>query len=73
METKKKGVDGITSVNSGLFDGLYLKELEERLETDPLMADGLLNLVSTNELELNTFCDKCHSQEYYTICVGGTY
>lgn len=31
------------SLNDDLFDDLYLEKLEERLETDPFLVNGLWN------------------------------
>lgn len=39
-ETEKR----IVPMNDQLYDGLFLEELEERLETDPLLPGGLLSL-----------------------------
>ena len=41
--TEKKNVE-IESVNDKLYDDLFVHELEERLETDPLAANGLFSL-----------------------------
>lgn len=43
METKEKKNVEIESVNDKLYDDLFVQELEERLETDPLAANGLFN------------------------------
>ena len=76
MKTKDKRVDGIISINKDLFDELFLTELEKRLETDPMLTDGLVDLLSTNVFEpgdINLLCEGCHSTSTYTICKYGTY
>lgn len=39
----KKIEQGLVSLNSKLSDELYIKELEQRLETDPLAIGGLID------------------------------
>lgn len=76
MGKMKKSIDGIDSVNIKLFDKFYLNELEKRLETDPLLPDGLLDFISTSAPSfgnMNLLCEGCHSTSTYTICIGGTY
>lgn len=46
-ELKKNAVAGIQPVSEELCDEMFVHELEKRLETDPLMANGLLDLVTT--------------------------
>lgn len=44
---KNKKVDqGLIPMNENLCDSLYVKELESRLETDPLVAGGLLQFMN---------------------------
>lgn len=43
----EKIIDGIESVNNELYDDMYVNELENRLETDPLLSGGLLDLISS--------------------------
>ena len=38
--------EGLVPMNETLCDSLYVKELESRLETDPLVAGGLVEFVS---------------------------
>ena len=40
--------DGLVSMTETLCDSLYVKELESRLETDPLVAGGLLQFMGDN-------------------------
>lgn len=40
--------DGIDSISNDLCDEMFVNELEKRLETDPLIPNGLLDLVSTH-------------------------
>ena len=35
----------IISMNDDLYDSMFLEELEARLETDPIMSGGLINLM----------------------------
>lgn len=46
-ELKKNEVAGIQPINEELCDEMFVHELEKRLETDPLLANGLLDLVTT--------------------------
>jgi hypothetical protein len=39
----------IISLNEPLYDEFYVQELESRLETDPLIGGGLIDLFSSNE------------------------
>lgn len=48
---KKKESEELLSLNDTLCDELYVKELEERLETDPLLVGGLMNFVSGDGFE----------------------
>lgn len=43
---KHKMEEGLVPMNETLCDSLYVKELESRLETDPLVAGGLVEFVS---------------------------
>jgi hypothetical protein len=38
----------IISLNTDLYDDFFVQELEVRLETDPLMLGGLMELFSDN-------------------------
>lgn len=38
----------IVPLNDEIYDSMFLEELEERLETDPLMPGGLINLIGDN-------------------------
>lgn len=61
----RKENDGIVSVNNELYDDVFVNELESRLETDPLMANGLLNLVSTVDAtsdDVDLLCWFCDSE-----------
>lgn len=75
-EKMEKTIDGINSINSDLYDDMYVNELEKRLETDPLLANGLLNLLSTGGMDpgnIDFLCDGCHTESVYVVCKGGTY
>lgn len=52
----KKIEQGLVSLNSKLSDELYIKELEQRLETDPLAVGGLI--------------DFGHGDPMYSGCLG---
>lgn len=42
---------------------MFVYELEDRLETDPLLANGLLNLVTTmdpSSVQANLLCTMCN-------------
>lgn len=45
-QKKENAADILISVNKNLCDDMYVQELEKRLETDPLMTNGLLNFVT---------------------------
>ena len=50
--------DGLVSMTETLCDSLYVKELESRLETDPLVAGGLLQFMGDNgDLEMPSLSD----------------
>lgn len=58
MKQKKMG-DELIPLNSELSE-FDLKQLEERLETDPLATGGLMDLVSTNDLSHSiTYMGNC--------------
>lgn len=42
---EKKIESRIVPMNDEIYDGLFLEELEARLETDPLLPGGLLTLM----------------------------
>lgn len=46
----------MNSLNNDLFDDLYLEKLEERLETDPFMLNGLWNEAPDMQ-STGCFCD----------------
>jgi hypothetical protein len=39
---KKKNEKEMISLNEGLYNDFFVLELEQRLETDPLMVSGIL-------------------------------
>ena len=47
----------ISSMNEQLFDEFHLKELEQRLETDPFLVGGLMNSSSAD-------CFKCNVGQF---------
>lgn len=78
MEKKlpQKVINGIESINDELYDELFVNELEKRLETDPLLTNGLLDLISTDSMNPQTMsflCEGCYSSNEYTVCKYGTY
>lgn len=72
MKMKNDEKDELVSLNDKLYDEFYVQELEERLETDPLIVGGLLDLFtdstdSTNELSRSVGEDPCGK---VNICIG---
>lgn len=69
MKKEKINVKRITSINEDLYDGMFLEELEQRLETDAIMAGGLLDLVGG---ENDDICDcnnhNCYCNHYIVEC-----
>lgn len=60
MKTTEKKNVRIESVNDKLYDDLFIKELEERLETDPLASNGLFNLFRlTSNVDFASDSDWC--------------
>ena len=48
-------------MNDELCDELFVNELETRLETDPLLTNGLLDLVTTaNAMSEGDWCLVCN-------------
>ena len=77
---KKKDIQGIESMNKDLYDEMYVNELESRLETDPLLANGLLDLVSSANAAPEDIDLLCNNESMYLnnykyiffLCVNGT-
>lgn len=46
MDDKKQKVNELVPMNDTLYDEYYVNELEERLETDPLMVGGLVDFLT---------------------------
>ena len=67
---EKKSTE-LVSLNSNLFDEMYLQKLEMRLETDPLVPNGLMDLMGNNLLGECT-CDD-HSVFDSCTCDGGSH
>lgn len=44
----------LVSLNENLFDEMFLQELETRLETDPLLPNGLVDLM--DDSSVNPLC-----------------
>jgi hypothetical protein len=71
-DTKKN--EEIISMNTDLYDEFFVQELESRLETDPLMLGGLMELFGTcnNHYLCNGHCqgyEGCGSQcNSFTRC-----
>lgn len=61
MEEKKTK---IISLNDNLFNEMYLQELESRLETDPLIPNGLIDLMGNAEIYGCT----CNDGSVYDFC-----
>lgn len=58
----------LVSLNDELYDNFFVQELEERLETDPLMIGGMLDLVNQQDASAAAgFCFiQCSSEQ--NIC-----
>lgn len=55
----KKNKQEVTSLNEGIFDDLYLEQLEKRLETNPFLSNGMWASAPEQEaLEGFTLCDR---------------
>ncbi len=67
MENKERK-DELVSLNDKLYDEFYLQELEERLETDPLLIGGLLDLFSDTQgdMSIERCVNQCNEQ---SICI----
>ena len=55
---------------------MFVSELEKRLETDPLLTNGLLNLMTPDDnasFESIDFLCECNTSYGYVVCKGGTY
>ena len=72
----KKIEQGLVSLNAKLNDELYVKELEQRLETDPLGVGGLIDFCQGHDITLFTECqrgyeiDNCGGVEHI-VCQKG--
>lgn len=77
MSRKENSViNGIESINNDLYDEMFVSELEKRLETDPLLTNGLLNLMTPDgnaSFESIDFLCECNTSYGYVVCKGGTY
>lgn len=49
MSTTEKRLEGIEPISKDSYDDIFVQELEERLETDPLMTNGLVDLAFQND------------------------
>lgn len=58
MNTNKKGNQELVSLNSELSE-FDVKELEQRLETDPLAVGGLLDVTSASDPSLLSSASGC--------------
>lgn len=59
MNSIEKNESGILmSINNELYNEMYVQELETRLETDPLLTNGLLDFVS-NTGDVSSQSDWC--------------
>lgn len=65
----KKLSNRIISMNDETFDELYIQELENRLETDPLVPGGLIELIQSDV----TVCPCDGGEHIVCPCHGGTY
>ena len=57
---KTKEENELLSVNEKLYDDLFIQHLEERLETDPLAANGLASMFDNSidtQCILNFSCE----------------
>lgn len=64
----------LVSLNNNLFDEMYLQKLEMRLETDPLLPNGFMDLMGNslgactcNDGSLLDFCT-CDDGSHYVEC-----
>lgn len=62
---KKEERDRLVSLNSE-FDEFSLEKLEERLETDPLLAGGFVNLEMPDDASIDVQANGCE----LCICNG---
>lgn len=70
---KKDVKNQIVSLNENLFNEMFLQKLESRLETDPLLPNGLLNLLDDGDI--SPLCT-CYENSSYIECTcydGSTY
>lgn len=58
MEKNKKEKQELVSLNTELSE-FDMKELEQRLETDPLAVGGLLDVTSTSDSSLLSSVSNC--------------
>ncbi|WP_065220148.1 MULTISPECIES: hypothetical protein [Butyricimonas] len=65
----KERKDEIESLNDQLYDEFYVQELEERLETDPLLVGGLLDFFSDVESDGSDLLRGCQEQ-CNNLCIG---
>lgn len=73
MNMKKIKSEQMIALNDNLFNEMFLLELETRLETDPLLPSGLLELM--NDSEINPMCE-CYDNSRFVECIcysGSTY
>jgi len=61
----------IISLNDNLFSEMFLQELENRLETDPLMPNGLVDLVGDSSVTPLCTCYQGSFSEGCTCYQGG--
>lgn len=61
----------IISLNDNLFSEMFLQELENRLETDPLMPNGLVDLVGDSSVPPLCTCYQGSFSEGCTCYQGG--
>jgi hypothetical protein len=47
----------LKSLNEKLYDDFFVQELDSRLETDPLMIGGLVDLFDSHDLLQPVSCD----------------
>lgn len=59
----------IDTVNDDLYDNAFILLLESRLETDPLLANGLINLIDGFKMN-HTPCAWCDYCDTSNTCVG---
>ena len=67
-KSSKQEVDSLTPLNEKLYSEFSLQELEERLETDPLLLSSFLGDDLVRGCNCKKQCDQCTCNNGATIC-----